>query len=589
MRIEVLDEIPEDPELRRRWNALAQRMERPEVFYTYDWAIAVQRAYRDSLAPLVFLAYEGDLLVGAAALAGKKTGNREVVFLAGSTADYCDFLSDPGQRSDFVEAVLCELKRRKARKVVFANLPADSCSLAAISRGASHSRYYLHSRLAYLCARVVLQSGEERAALKQSVVTKKKLRRYLGELAKLGPVSIPHDKRWELIEPILQSFISAHVARFLETGRISNLIRAERRTFLYELARELSRSGWITVSRLLVGENAAAWNYGFEFGGSWFWYQPTVNSRYEDFSPGYCLLSKIVEAACDRPDLDVVDLGLGAEGYKERFATANRRTLYCELNGSLPNHLRTVARQCAAEVAKASPRIEKWSRGLLARIARLRARLRDPGVWGLLAWSVRRIWASLFAFDEVLFFEGDVEDQGAENSGTTLGPLNSDLLGASALAYADDAATLEYLVRSSPRLRTGQARGFALPTAGQTPVHFCWAKDFEGFEMAELGRTLHAPAKDAVMIFDCYTPPSARGHGFFATAISALANQLRSEGKAPWIFAAATNLASLQGIEKAGFTYKFSLWRKRILFIYEGKGSVFSPKIENAARSVPVP
>jgi CelD/BcsL family acetyltransferase involved in cellulose biosynthesis len=588
LRIEVLDEIPEDPELRRSWNDLALKMERPEVFYTYDWAIAVQRAYRGSLATLVFLAYEGGALVGLVALASRKGACHEVAFLAGSTADYCDFLSDRERRSEFVAAVLDLLKQRNVAKIVLANLPADSCSVAAIPRCASGSRYYLHSRLGYLCARVLLPPGAERVALKRSIVAKRRLRRNMRDLEKLGRVSVPHDKSWNRIEPVLQSFARAHVARFLETGRISNLIRAERRAFLYELARELSRSGWITLSRLMVGDAASAWNYGFEFAGSWFWYQPTVNSSYEAFSPGYCLLSKIVELACDQPDTDVVDLGLGAEGYKERFATANRRTLYCELNGSLSKHLLVVMRQAAAAAAKTSPRVEGWIRAGLSRVSRLRARLREAGVWSGLVWMVRRARRSLFAFEEVHFFEWDRGDHVREGSSATLRPLDSELLGEAAIACAGDPATLEYLLRSSAMHRTGQARGFVLLTAG-IPTHFCWVKDFEGFQMAELERTLHATSKDAVMIFDCYTPPSARGHGFFAEAIGALAARLHSEGKTPWVFGAATNHASLQGIKKAGFTYKYSLWRKRILFVREGKRLISFPEPENAARSVPVP
>jgi len=40
-----LKEIPEDVNLRQQWNALVKRVDRPEVFYTYDWSLAVQRAY----------------------------------------------------------------------------------------------------------------------------------------------------------------------------------------------------------------------------------------------------------------------------------------------------------------------------------------------------------------------------------------------------------------------------------------------------------------------------------------------------------------------------------------------------------------
>ncbi len=289
LRIVVREDIPEDSELRRAWNELALRKERPEVFYSYEWAIAVQRAYGGTLEPLLFLAYEGDSLVGVVALVRQKTESC-VAFLAANTGDYCDFISEPGRRRELVEAVFSELKAQNIGNMVLTNLPADSPSVAAISGAASKHQFHLHSRQAYLCARVVPGSAEERAALKHVVGSKKRLRRNMRELEKRGKVRVQHDTQWGQIEPILQTFTRAHVARFLATGRISNLTRTERRAFLYELARELSQSGWVTLSRLLVGEVPAAWNYGFQFAGSWFWYQPTVNSIYGE------LLSRLLSS-----------------------------------------------------------------------------------------------------------------------------------------------------------------------------------------------------------------------------------------------------------------------------------------------------
>jgi CelD/BcsL family acetyltransferase involved in cellulose biosynthesis len=570
----VREDIQEDSELRRSWNELAMRMERPEVFYTYEWALAVQRAYASSLKPFVFLAYEDESLVGLVALALKKTGSREVTFLTGNTADYCDFLSEPGRRLKFVEAVFSELTSRNIGKIVLANLPADSSSVAAVSAAAT-TQYHLRSRQGYLCARVVLGSREERAVLKQATGGKKKLRRYLRVLDKRGKVCVRHDTQWDQIEPILQSFNRAHVARFLMTERVSNLTRSERRGFLRELAQELCRAGWLTVSRLLVGEIPAAWNYGFQFAGSWFWYQPTVNSSFEDSSPGYCLLAKIVVSACDRTDIDVVDLGLGFEDYKYRFATVDRKTLYFVLNKSFSEHLRAVVRDRAAAVVKASPEIESFLRNIISYITRLRARLRETGFAALFTWFSRRIWSSLFAFDEVLFFDWPA---GKKNSmgpcGLKLQPFDSDSLGSAAISYVDDPATLDYLLRSARRLRSESDCGFVLLNDEGTPLHFCWVKDFEGFRMTELDRTLQAPCANAVMIFDCFTPAAVRGCGFFARAIAALAEQLDSEGKAPWIFGAATNQASLRGIEKSGFAHKFSLGRKKIFFLQKAKDSI---------------
>lgn len=67
-----MEQIPADPELRRLWNNLALEMEQPEVFYTYEWAVAVQRAYQSSVIPFVLAGYDGDSLIGLVALARKK-------------------------------------------------------------------------------------------------------------------------------------------------------------------------------------------------------------------------------------------------------------------------------------------------------------------------------------------------------------------------------------------------------------------------------------------------------------------------------------------------------------------------------------
>jgi CelD/BcsL family acetyltransferase involved in cellulose biosynthesis len=550
-------------------------MDRPEVFYTYEWAIAVQRAYRNTLLPFVFAAYERDLLVGVVALARKKSGAGELSFLTADTADYCDFLSAPSDRQEFIEGVLSEMKHRKMAKIVLTNLPADSCSVAALSHAASGCRYHLHLRPAYFCARVTFGSAEQRALVKQSVLTKKRLRRNLRELGKRGTVSVRHDTNWDQIAPLLESFGRAHVARFLETGKVSNLIRGERRAFLSQLGRELSQSGWIVLSRLLVGDATAAWNYGFQFAGSWFWYQPTINTNYGNFTPGYCLLAKIIELACETADVEVVDLGLGTEEYKDRFATANRQTLYCELNKSFSGHLRSVLRDRAAALTKASPRIESAIRSMISQAAALKARLRSSGLWSSLVWLVRRTWTSMFGFDEVLFFEWPAGGPTPSGSGTTLRPLDSDLVGSAAILYGDDPAALRYLVRSAQRLGGRHDQGFALLSTKGQPVHFCWAADFDGFAMAELDRRLHAPSPDAMMIFDCFTPVFARGQGWFAEAIALLADHLRSQGKVPWIFGAAGNQSSLRGIRKTAFEYRFSLGRKRLFFFSKTKDPCF--------------
>lgn len=547
-------------------------MEHPEVFYTYEWAIAVQRAYKSLLTPVVILAYENESLAGVAALALKNRG--DLTFLTADTADYCEFLSAPGLRREFVHAVLSELRSRSLGHAIFTNLPADSGSVDAMSRACSSARYRLHMRAAYDCAQVRLGSSAERELLKQSVLSKKRLRRNIRELAKRGTVTLRHETNWGEIQSQLPQFMRAHIARFLETGKTSSLIRQERRAFLEELASELSGPGWIALSRLLVNDVTVAWNYGFRFAGSWFWYQPTVNDYYGDFSPGYCLLAKIVESGCDSPELNMVDLGLGAEGYKERFANASRATLYCELNRSLARHWRAVARHWLAQIATTSPALEGRIRSVLSFFAEICRTFASAGFVVTLKRVGRRIRHSLFSQDRVLFFEWPPDTGAPDSRGIRLSPLGSDVLGAAVLQYGNDPASMTFLTRSAQRLRSEGGGGFVLMTEEGMPVHFCWTKEFDGFQMAELDRKLKAPCENAVMIFDCFTPQSARGHGFFPQAIAMLATRLTSQGKSAWIFGAETNRASVRGIEKSGFKYKFTLGRRRILLFSQTSDSV---------------
>src|SRR5438105_13311413 len=70
---------PPSEELRERWDSLAFQMEKPEVFYTWEWAVAAARAYGHNLRPWIATGYEGDELVAVVELA--RSSSKDVVFL----------------------------------------------------------------------------------------------------------------------------------------------------------------------------------------------------------------------------------------------------------------------------------------------------------------------------------------------------------------------------------------------------------------------------------------------------------------------------------------------------------------------------
>src|ERR1700730_13643525 len=378
MRIVLHRDIPDDTLLQQQWNALVLEMERPEVFYTHQWALAVRRSFGESLLPMLVLAYEGEKLAGLAALATDRAG-KTASFLCSTSADYCDLLSDTDRRPELLDAVLAELFREGFTGIVLTSVPAESASIKALRSVARRQGYHLFVRPTAVCAQVNLGPEEERVKLKTALAKKKIFRHSMNSLGREGPVSFRHLVTWEAIEPVMTSFSVAHIARFLAMGRISNVVSAKRRAFLSELARSLSGSGWLVLSRMLVGDRAVAWNYGFQFQGSWFWYQPTFDTSYERLSPGYCLLSKIISEACDQMEMRVGDVGLGSEGYKDRFANSARATLHATLTKSLGGHTREIVRYYAAQAVKIVPRVESAVRAVLNYIGGTRRGFKEKG------------------------------------------------------------------------------------------------------------------------------------------------------------------------------------------------------------------
>ena len=207
MRLTWTNGLPEQEKLREQWNALVFQMEKPEVFYTWEWAAAVARVYGSSAEPWIATAYEGDELVGVAALA--KSSATEAVFMAGTTADYCDFISLPGKRKELVAQVLQAAEEAGIRTLVLANLPADSATVAELK---ANPLFKSFMRTGYICAQVQLGTEEEKQALIDSLPKKKMYRRSMNALGRLGPVTLQHDRGAGLKKAVIESMASRGTA-----------------------------------------------------------------------------------------------------------------------------------------------------------------------------------------------------------------------------------------------------------------------------------------------------------------------------------------------------------------------------------------
>jgi CelD/BcsL family acetyltransferase involved in cellulose biosynthesis len=546
----------ESEDTRFRWNELVSVLERPEIFYTWEWAEAARTAFSTSLEPLIATAYDDEKFVGVVALA--KTSPHEATFLSGTTADYCDFISPHEWKMDFVTEVLRSLKAQGIRKIILPNLPADSATVPCIRESkAFHSLF----RDGYQCSSIRLGTDENRSNLSRSFTHNRTYRQSLKAWEKQGCVRFEHQSTPD--EEALEEFFLMHVCRFLRTGRISNLVTPHRRRFLIELAQQLGRSQWFDLMTLRIGEQTAACHFGFRFASSWFWYLPTINNDFEKHSPGHSLLTKFATEACDDANAERVDLGLGDESYKDRFANDSRLTHHVTLSRQFTDHLLATGRQHAVATIKRRPRLESAARRGRSGLDILQKQLKN-GVAPALFQCARHVQRRIVHSQEVAFFQWHQQLAG-QDTDERIVPMTWNILGEAAMDHWDDPETLHYLVRAAARFQQRIHSGYALIDSNGEPHHFAWVAPFDDFRLEELGLTLEAPGDSQVLIFDCWTPRKLRRHGFFRQTIQRLASQLSFEGCEVWMFADAGNEQLLAGIRQAQFRPQFSMVRRTVL------------------------
>jgi hypothetical protein len=90
---------------------------------------------------------------------------------------------------------------------------------------------------------------------------------------------------------------------------------------------------------------------------------------------------------------------------------------------------------------------------------------------------------------------------------------------------------------------------------GETLLNLGWVGLRTAVEAApEVGRRFSFPLSGTLpVIYDCWTPPDLRGRGYYPVALNRMAVKLLEQYSQVWIYTVETNVASVKGIQKAGF------------------------------------
>lgn len=543
MALKLLRELPSDLKFREEWNSLVESMESPQVFYTWEWAQAMCLAYGNQ-GLLLLTAHRAKNLVGVVALTRNRAG--EVSFITATTADYCDFISAPQDRKEFVHLAIAKLRDEGVEAFQFANLSDTSFSVAAINAAMPCTGYRFYSRPAYRCARIRFSSQVDRLEADKAA-----RRRKSKSPQSLRSAEVLHMVNWGEWAVSFDDFAAAHVGRFLAEGKISNLACSERRKFLCVLGELLDEKNWLAASMIKVNGKSVSWHFGMRFAGAWFWYQPAFDCDWLHTGPGTYLLNDLIQQAAKDPACDTIDLGLGDEGYKQRYVTSVQQTLHVYAHRSAVQVTKTKWRHRTANLIKRWPRLEKTLRKSLKRIF-------SDGE-GRAPETLEQL---MDARSEITAFSWPRQRIQASNlptSGYKLELLSLRLLALAAMKYERDAPTIAYLLRCAAWLKSGNKEGIALLDLEGVAVHFCRAVSFSSIPM-RLTAKVEMPGSDAILISDSWTPNFDREKHLQYLAI--IAERISECGREAWVLASTRDRNFTSNLGRSGFISRFTIPRR---------------------------
>jgi CelD/BcsL family acetyltransferase involved in cellulose biosynthesis len=255
------------------------------------------------------------------------------VMLLGShqISDYLDLICPPDHLEDFTSKLLHFLYSDSFppwEKLVFYNLPENSPTPSCMERSAARLGWRVHSQRSDPAPFVKLPvSWEAYLNLLEDRYRQEVERKLRKAESYFLPVSWYITKEWDKLDQEMDAFLELMANRpdkkaFLTSGMIGQMKLTARAAF---------QDGWLQLAFLVVGDLKVAGYLNFDYGGKILIYNSGYNPLFENISPGWVLLCKIIQQAIQRGKSEI-DFMRGDEPYKYQFGGKDRNLVALEIS-----------------------------------------------------------------------------------------------------------------------------------------------------------------------------------------------------------------------------------------------------------------
>jgi CelD/BcsL family acetyltransferase involved in cellulose biosynthesis len=319
----------------QEWNALlsVSISDNPFLRYEYQrtwWEYRGGGEWKDTQLILI-TAREDDKLIGIAPLFLSEYDGQSALLLIGSIeiSDYLDLIVRTDNHARFVSGLfdfLASTLTDKWSGVDWYNIPDSSITLTALKAEAAQ-RSWTHLEEIYRPTPRIALNGDfdeylGRVEKKQRHEIRRKMRR--AEESGRGV-------RWFIsdmadVEAEIDSFLGLMEHDQGKAGFLHDSMRAQMRAVI----RAAHENGWLWLAFLEADGQRIAAALNFDYNNKLWGYNAGVNRAYMDLSPGWVLLSHVLQWACENKRFEF-DFMRGDEEYKYRFGAVNQYVMRVKL------------------------------------------------------------------------------------------------------------------------------------------------------------------------------------------------------------------------------------------------------------------
>ena len=203
------------------------------------------------------------------------------------------------------------------------NLPEDSPTISILVKAADSADWKIEKEILQPAPYLPLPGSWEQYLTDQEDRYRHEIER---KLRKAEDYFLPID--WYIVEDISQ--LDQELDSFLElmsnNPAKAKFLTSKMAAQIKRLATEAFQAGWLQLIFLTVGDIKAAGYLNFDYNQKIWIYNSGINSMFENISPGWVLLSKLIQWGINAGRREI-DFMRGDEPYKYQFGGIDRHVL----------------------------------------------------------------------------------------------------------------------------------------------------------------------------------------------------------------------------------------------------------------------